>query len=701
MMDTPVDAAILRRSFVAIATSTYEDAKLTDLDGEDGRPSVADEVATLVGWLCSERLGKRRFTHTHCELAANPTKGQIRAALEDPPPERKWRDSDAVVVFVTGHGVKGHNAHWLALHKTNTAALKSTALRTADLIGWLTETGTKHLLLVLDSCYAGAAAGEAIAFDDPIPATWLVLPAATKSGTTATGALTGAVRALLEEIGEREGRNYGEDPYLRVDWFLDDLEKKLGRRVIPLQGSKQSGPHVCLPNPHHRLPSTTKTASSRRDLALPKADVEAHWGPRSRGVANAEDAGWVFTGRADLMRRLIGAATGDPGALLVIGGAGTGKSAVLARLVTLSDPVFRATYATEVALIPDDLTPPKESVDVAVLATGKNATDIFAQICRATDALPGEGAGPALPQSQQAWANWISDRRDPVTIVIDALDEATDPTEVLSECLQHLCRGVAATKVRLLVGVRSTGDPGEEGTSGNGAGIVGSSQTLRRRVERQLADVVLDGLGGDPDRDRIQVDADPWWVPNDVADYVTTLLLAPETSPYRQDETATNDVAEYLAGTVRRSFLVARLAAEQLARRPEVVDAHDPAWRATIADGVLGVFRTDLHQRLRTPEERLKAVHLLRAVAFAYGRGLPWRTIWPLVANAVADDPNYPDEARAYGDTDIAWLLNDTGLVGYLVTDREDDITVYRLFHDDLRTTLRERWRELLDGAPT
>jgi hypothetical protein len=35
-------------------------------------------------------------------------------------------------------------------------------------------------------------------------------------------------------------------------------------------------------------------------------------------------------------------------------------------------------------------------------------------------------------------------------------------------------------------------------------------------------------------------------------------------------------------------------------------------------------------------------------------------------------------------------------LGGYLVTDRDGDATVYRLFHDLLRTTLRDRWRDLL-----
>ena len=96
------------------------------------------------------------------------------------------------------------------------------------------------------------------------------------------------------------------------------------------------------------------------------------------------------------------------------------------------------------------------------------------------------------------------------------------------------------------------------------------------------------------------------------------------------------------------------------------------------------------------------AVHLLRATAFAYGRGLPWRTIWPLVANAVADDPALYSVgcAPSYGDSDIAWLLRNR-IGAYLVTDQEDDITVYRLFHDDLRRTLREQWLDLLEEPNT
>ena len=68
--------------------------------------------------------------------------------------------------------------------------------------------------------------------------------------------------------------------------------------------------------------------------------------------------------------------------------------------------------------------------------------------------------------------------------------------------------------------------------------------------------------------------------------------------------------------------------------------------------------------------------------------------IWPVVANAVAD------RHGKYGDRDIAELLS-SPISAYLITDQEDGITVYRLFHDALRSALRTRWRDLAAPDPT
>ena len=92
------------------------------------------------------------------------------------------------------------------------------------------------------------------------------------------------------------------------------------------------------------------------------------------------------------MRALIAHTAADPAGpsstLLITGGAGSGKSAVLARLVTLSDPDFLTAWAERVAEIPADLRPPVGAVDVAVLATRKYPHEVIAQIGVALDADP-------------------------------------------------------------------------------------------------------------------------------------------------------------------------------------------------------------------------------------------------------------------------------------------------------------------------
>lgn len=424
-------------------------------------------------------------------------------------------------------------------------------------------------------------------------------------------------------------------------------------------------------------------ARVRRDLALRPADLEAHWDPRSRGVAAGSEGGWLFSGRTELMRRLIQATTGDAPPVLVTGAAGSGKSAVLARLVTLSDPGFSARYTHVVDSIPGGLRPDPGAIDVAVLATGKVSHEVWGQIYEAVTGSrpPTSSAVPTLDEPRTAWWSWLEMHDTTITIVVDALDEAKNPHTLLTDVLAQLNPPEPARRrVRLIIGVRSPGGTDALASAGD--------HTSR---ERALADVAEDALGAV----RLRVDESPWWRPEDLANYATQLLIATGGSPYvaHEHRAQAEQVAHTLAAKAGKSFLITRIAATSLAHRGDRVDPRDPAWLATLADGVLGVFRDDLHTTLPDPIDRQKAVHLLRAVAFAYGRGLPWRQVWPLVANAIADGE------RTYGDSDIAWLLG-SRLGAYLVTDREDGITVYRLFHDALRSTLRERSQALLDKGP-
>ena len=502
MSTTPPSDDILRRNFVAIATSEYDDTSLKPL------PGVADEVAALGKWLCDETLGARHFSVQYPQLAHNPTKQQIRDALEDPEPARRWRRTDAAVLFVSGHGIDDGQYHFIIVKSSDSSRLNATAVKTSDVVAWLTETKIEHLLVIMDMCYAGQAAIDTVRLSRQFPDTWLVLATATNEPAR-TGALTSAVTDFLDRLASPDGtgQQFNHGPYLRVEDFLAEIQERLNasQRLAVLQPGLPylKGTSPCLPNPLYRAEDDIPLTSSRRDLGLPAADLDAHWGPRARGVTDTSDPGWLFTGRIRLMRRLIRAAAGEPGTLLVTGGAGSGKSAALARLVTLSDPGFVARYAQRVEAISDDLKPAIGAVAVAVLATGKTAAEVMAQICRAFGALPPGGSTPNLEDAKNAWRQWIRARDAPVTIVVDALDEASCPDEVLTGVLQELQpRDLAERRVRLLVGVRSPGGTGQPG----GAGTASAKQ-------RPLADLAEDLL---TPAERVRVDEVPWWNRADV-----------------------------------------------------------------------------------------------------------------------------------------------------------------------------------------
>ena len=116
-------------------------------------------------------------------------------------------------------------------------------------------------------------------------------------------------------------------------------------------------------------------------------DFGRYWDPRARGVENAHVPGTYFTGRRRALTELTGWVIADPDLAdnlrAVTGGPGSGKSAVLARLVTRSDPSFRRRYPCS----PDDPVSawPVGAVDVAVYVRSLDATQILAFLADALE----------------------------------------------------------------------------------------------------------------------------------------------------------------------------------------------------------------------------------------------------------------------------------------------------------------------------
>jgi WD40 repeat protein len=682
--------SIRRRQFVAIATAKFDvDPSYPEL------PEIADEVELVSAWLTDERLGERRFTQVHAELAADPELEQIEACLRNPPRDERWNGSDAAVVYITGHGdipKSGPPEHYLVLNKTDGTRLSATGLATDVLLGWLASTDIAYLLVIIDVCFAGQAAEKLVGSTDKH---WLILPSARKDQGAEPGALTKAISGYLRTAQEFNTNA----PYLTVGVFVDAVNELLppgqkiekiykGRR--PEKGKDRDHDrdrHVCLPNPSYKGDDLVQIDPTRQALALPKDLLSLH--NRVRGhPPSADSPGWLFTGRKRLMRDLI-QAVGKPGITLVTGSAGSGKSTALSRLVTLSDPDFRRSYEPELAGVPADMLPPRAGVDVALSARGLSNRQVVTQISHDLGILAHTGSwDDPVRANMEALSEFIAGRNASVTVVIDALDEAEDPADLVRSLLGPL-RQKHPERLCLLVGVRSPG-----GDYSGTEDLVGAGEPL------------YDLMAAVPEAWWVKADDDLRWIRRDFTTFVHNILTNTANSPYRNaGRTTVNRVAEVISTLAGRSYLMARMAANSAAKRPDVIAPEDPAWLDELKGGVLGVFSGDLQASLPSPGERRRGVALLRAIAFARGPGLPRHHVWPKVATAVdASD----GAGRSYGDTDVKDLLK-SRLNAYLMTDQQDDLTVYRIIHDELRDILRYRWRELLkeptlsaigDGTP-
>ena len=673
---------IRRRQFAAIATASFDPDLYQDL------PQVAKEVEFITAWLTDEKLGERRFTQVHEELAADPDKRQIEDRFMDPPRDERWNDADAAVLYITGHGVVHDGRHYLVLSKTQGSRLDATATDTDQLLRWLNNTDLEHLLVIIDVCFAGQLTKEMAGWTEGPKDHWLILPSALEDQKAEPGALTKAISTYLTTAAEFNTHAH----YLTVGLFVDAINEQLppGQKIeriykgkLPEKGKDRDHDrerHVCLPNPAYE-PRDELVAidPALQALALPKELLSLH-NRVNRQRPSADSPGWLFTGREQLMRDLISAA-GMPGVTMITGSAGSGKSTALSRFVTLSDRDFRARYEPELAGVPADVVPPPGIVDVALSAQGKSNRQVVTQICFDLGILAHAGSwDDPVRANREALSEYLVAREAPVTIVIDALDEAEDAAGLVTGVLKPF-RGDHPERLCLLVGVRS---PGGDNTA---VGARGEPQ------DEPLRDLMAAELGAR----QLPADDDLRWSPHDFTTFVRNILTNTENSPYQDADRANVDaVADVISSLSGRSYLMAGAAARTVTDRAEVIAPDDPVLLNDLKAGLLGVFRSDLQARLSSPRDRRRAVALLRALAFTHGTGLPRRRIWPNVATAVDAGDGADIE---YGDESIRSLLQ-SRLSAYLRTDQQDDLTVYRLMHDELREILRYRWRELLTPIP-
>ncbi|MFC5219827.1 AAA family ATPase [Streptomyces coerulescens] len=397
--------------------------------------------------------------------------------------------------------------------------------------------------------------------------------------------------------------------------------------------------------PRTALTERRAVARQRSGPAPTERDqVERHRASRERlavagrGVRHAGEHGDYFVGRRDALTALASwlRQEHDRKARVVTGAPGTGKSALLGRLLTLADP---GTATVRTSADPTTV-PPPGSVTVAMDAHHTNLEAVTGDLA---EALVGR-----RETSPEFLLQHLSELADPVTILVDALDEAgpvgdgRDAVRIARELLQPLS---AMRSVRLIVGTRRP---------------------------------LVDALG--PAVVVLDLDEEQWADHEDIADYAERLLLDRadpySRSPYRDQPRLARTISRGIAARADRCFLVARMTARYLVEGQITIDPEQFGWQNELPSDVGQAFAAYL-RRFGEDEQRVRRV--LTPLAYAQGPGLP-EPLWAPLAEALSGKPCAHE--------DIDWVRREHA-GAYIYTTSTETGPVFRPFHEALGEYLR------------
>ncbi len=365
-----------------------------------------------------------------------------------------------------------------------------------------------------------------------------------------------------------------------------------------------------------------------------------HFVAACRGVESQHE-GWLFTGRRAVLQRIVTWMREEsPGALVVTGSAGCGKSAGVGHIATLSDPTERGELLGHAPLGPQD--PGAGAVDAFVHMRGMGEQDLAVALA--------EQLGLPVPVASWHLIADMARMTSPPTLVLDGLDDAIPEhvdkiaTELLV-ALGTVARVLLATQQQEFV--RSGPSTGE-------SRVVGLWEMFG------------------PDVPVVDLDAEVD-TSDDIEQYVARRLHAGG-----RGDLAVR-VAPALAGRATEfgGFLYVRIMTSQILR--QVIDVNAQGWQRPLATTVGEALEHDLSSGetlVRDGTEIAGAARdLLRGLAWSLGRGMP-RVVWVAAATALSSD------GVKYRAADLDWVLERYGC--YVVEDEQDEEAIYRLYHQQL-----------------
>ncbi|WP_190344254.1 caspase family protein [Streptomyces venezuelae] len=364
-------------------------------------------------------------------VSADPRAGEFEDALADWCATADLTADDLLVLYYAGHGVRSASGPYRLACTDSEDHRPRSWLSLSSLAEIIAQSPLRNVLLVVDSCHAAAAGAEIAGMteaivatrsraDEPGAGTWL-LASARHREQARDGAFVRRLAAAWEE---------GDGPSQR-HLSPATLAERINRAFVTAGLTQRAGCSSL--DQARRPPFFPNPAFDREAEVTPEGrpgaddgDRASHFDPRGRGVEHVHDPGSYFTGREHALTAVRAHLAGEGGRapLVVTADPGSGKSAVLGRLVL------------------------EGHADTSVNARHQTLEALVGRLAAAADVRAG---------SPDALLTALAGRERPFRIVLDSLDEAGpggDKAEARRIAWELLRPLGAVDCVRLVIGSR-------------------------------------------------------------------------------------------------------------------------------------------------------------------------------------------------------------------------------------------------------
>ena len=361
-------------------------------------------------------------------------------------------DRATLVIYCTGHGYyRDTDNEWRLVPPDCEPYDSKRYMTPAELLEPLMSApgipALGQIVLILDSCFAGSASsatlqkslGSATAAGNEFDLR--IIASARRLDEAQEYLFAPAFEAAVADVAEPSW----DRQYLDIASLTERIQGQIGADAAGAAAGGQPSQSVwvveghggecrALPNPRH-MPTE-----------LP-GWLDPQWDATARGVHARGDPGWFFTGRRDVLQQvtdhLAGHRPSSASSLIITGGRGSGKTAVLARLLCAATAPGGA---PRLARLPGTHSLPPLAAARVMDGMIQEPAVLVRQLCRRLGTQLGMPADSPAELSAS-----LSRARRPAAVILDQIDDARDPGAILEQIVFPLMR---LPHVRLALGVR-------------------------------------------------------------------------------------------------------------------------------------------------------------------------------------------------------------------------------------------------------